>query len=282
MSAAVTIPPVLRTCGEDGAVHYTDLKAIRSGSGVQYLHSVNSPRTPSSAMMLGTLVHFLVLGPRPGAKPLVKYTGGIRRGKEWDAFLLANSDAEILTAKEWDEGEQIADAVMRNPIARERLDGGRFESSLKWEDQGIVCATSGIDVICADGAIADLKTSQTVEPRRFLSLAFRLGYPQQLSYYRRGAAAHGIVTNDLYLIGVETKAPYECVTLKLTPEMLDFADREVSLWLEQLRNWREAVPEPRSVFDWPGYSQGVVAFDVPSWARREDEGDDSDLVEAES
>lgn len=281
MSAAVSNPIVLRTCGEDGAVHYSDLKTIRSGSGVQYLHACNATREPTSAMLLGTLVHFLLLGPRPGAKPLVKYTGGIRRGKEWDAFLLQNADAEILTAKEWAEGEAIADAVRRDPIASERLSGAKFEIPLRWTDQGILCATSGVDAICADGSIADLKTTNTTEPRRWLSLAFRMGYAQQLAFYRRGAAAAGIVVKDLYLIGVETRAPFECVTLKLTPDMIDFADREISLWLEQLRNWREAIPHPTTVKDWPGYAQSSVAFDVPAWAKREDEGADDDLEDAD-
>jgi hypothetical protein len=41
---------------------------------------------PTSSMLIGTVVHFLVLGSRPGAKPLVRYDGDRRSGRAWEDF----------------------------------------------------------------------------------------------------------------------------------------------------------------------------------------------------
>ena len=221
-------------------------------------------------MLLGTLVHFLVLGARPGAKPLMRYDGGTRQGNAWKEFAAAHADAEILTAKEWAEGEAIADAVVRDPVARARLEGARFEVPLAWEEHGLKFSTSGIDIVTADDAAGDLKTTQTTLPEAWTRLAFRMLYPQQMAFYRRGARANGIAcSRGLFLLGVETRAPFEVVDLELTEGMIDFADRTVSLWLEKLRVYKESN-------QWPGYAQSPVPFDVPAWMRDEEEVDDAE------
>lgn len=268
--------PPLRVVGEDGTVHFSDLKKLAL-SGRQYLHAVNTPHEPTSAMLVGTCVHFLVLGARPGAKPLVKYDG-TRRGKEWDAFRAAHLDAEILNATEWATAERIAEAIKADPVARVRLEGARYEVPLTWEEDGLKCSTSGVDIVTADGALGDLKTTPTTYPPHFMSHAFRMLYPQQLAFYRRGARANGIaLPKGLFLLGAETKAPYEIVDLELTENMLEFADRTVTLWLEKLRVLIDACPAPRCVTEWPGYAQAPMPWDAPAWAgedaAEEDEGE---------
>ncbi len=103
-------------------------------------------------------------------------------------------------------------------------------------------------------------------------------YPQQLAFYRRGARANGIdVSHGLFVLGVETKAPYEVVDLVLTEDMIEYADRCVSLWLERLRSYLGACPNPKTYRDWPGYAQTPIPFDVPHFLRtsRDDEEDDA-------
>lgn len=269
--------PVLRTLDVDGTLHFSHLKKLAL-SGVQYLHAVNSETEPTRDMLIGTVAHLLLLGARTGAKPVVCYKGSIRRGKEWDAFAAEHADAEIVSASEWDEAEKIAEAVRRSPIARARLDGARLEVPLVWEESGIKCSTSGVDIIPVNEDLGDLKTTFTTFPPAFKSHAFKMLYPQQLAFYCRGARANGIDPKKLFVLGVERKAPYEVVELDLTEDMIAFADKSVSLWFEELRRNLLSIPEPTSIYDWPGYAQAPLEWDVPAWAT--DNEDDLDDEEA--
>ncbi len=248
-------------------VNWSTLKALAL-SGKHYQYAVHNPTEPTPAMKLGTLVHHLVLGPRKGARALVRYEGQ-RRGAKWEAFEAGNVGAEILTASEWDMGEQIASAVLEHPVARERLAGARTEVPLTWEEDGILFATSGVDIITAAGAIGDLKTCSSAFPEAIQRQAMRMLYPQQLAFYARGARANGIVPSGLFLLCVETRGPFDLVDLELTSEMIAFADRSVSLWLEKLHVYRESS-------QWPGFCQSPIPFEAPRWLQGGDEEDDAD------
>ncbi len=256
----------LRTCDADGTHHFSQVKKLAL-SGKQYLHAVNTPHEPTRAMLIGTAVHHIVLGPRAG-NPVLRYPGNSRVGNVWKDFAAANPGAEILTVPEWDEAEEIATAVLCDPVAVARLSGARFETPLIWEDGGLKCSTSGVDIISNDGEeLCDLKTTNTVEPEAWKRQAFKMGYPMQMAWYRRGARANGIkASRGLFLLGVETRAPFEVVELELTEAMIDLAERTVSLWMEKLRVFTDSK-------QWPGYAQSSVPLDVPSWMR-EDDGDD--------
>jgi hypothetical protein len=262
-------PAPLRLCNEDGTHHFSEVKKLAL-SGRQYIHGVNYPSRPTRSSLIGTVVHFLVLGSRPGAKPLLRYDGDSRRGKAWESFEEEHPNAEIVTAGEWTEAEEIAEAVLSDPIAQARLAGARFEVPVRWEEEGsIVCSTSGIDIVCGM-SIADLKTTFTTHPDTWMKHAFRMLYPMQMAWYRRGARANGIDTSQgLFILGVETKPPFEVVELELTEPMIDFADRTVSLWLEKLRVYRESN-------QFPGYAQSPVPFDVPAWLRDDENEEDDD------
>lgn len=269
MSAAVSLPepPPLRTCDADGTHHFNQIKKLAL-SGRQYIHACNTEIEPTRAMLIGTMVHLLVLGPRKGGKPIVFFGGERRQGKAWDEFSAANSHAEILTKPEWSEAKAIAEALMNDPMAIARLEGARFEVPIKWEENGLIFSTSGIDIITANGAAGDLKTTSTTFPEAWTRHAFKMLYPQQMAFYRRGLAANGIeCPAGLFLLGVETNAPYEVVDLELTEAMIDHADRSVSLWIEKLRVYKDSN-------QWPGYAQSPVPFDLPAYMQSPDDEDD--------
>ncbi len=265
MSAAVTMPASpLRTCDEDGTHHYSQLKRIPD-SGVQYLHAVNTPFDPTPAMLLGTAVHAIVLGERP-SHPVHVYPGKTRSGKAWEEFAAAHADGDIVTATEWSRAEQIADAVKRDPVARQYLGGARYEVPLTWDEDGIPCSTEGVDIVpaCMWG---DLKTTATTELEALMRQCFKMSYHVQLAFYRRGLVANGFdVSKGAFLVCVETKAPFEVVCLELSQDLLDLGDRTVSLWLERLKVYRASEC-------WPGRAQTPVVWTVPSWMQHDDEED---------
>lgn len=271
MSAAVSMPPALRYCAEDGTVHFTDLKKIPD-SGVQYLHSVNSPhRDPTRGMLIGTGVHHIVLGKQAGSK-VARYAGEKRVGNDWKVFASKHEGYDILTAPEWAEAEEIAAAVLRDPVAQEFLDGAEFEVPLSWEDGGVKCSTRGVDIVQrAHKRIGDLKTTNTTAVQAWQRQAFNFSYHCQLAWYRRGCVANGIdVSGGMFLLGVDTKAPFETVVLEMTEELADLADRTISLWLERLRVYTASG-------QFPGRAQSAVPWTVPSWAR-DDESEDEEAI----
>lgn len=270
MSAEVSLAAdAHRTCDADGTHHYSHLKRIPD-SGVQYIHAVNTPHEPTSAMLLGTAVHAIVLGARPD-KPLLVYPGKTRQGKAWDEFVLTSNGAEIVTATEWAKAEQIADAVKRDPVARSFLDGAKYEVPLSWDEDGIACSTSGVDIVPA-GAWGDLKTTPTTELDALMRQCFKMSYYAQLAFYGRGLRANGYDTSKgAFLVCVETTAPFEVVCLELSEELLALGDRTVTLWLERLRVYRDSAA-------WPGRAQCPVVWTTPSWmsGRNDDEEEGGD------
>ncbi len=254
-------PPPFRMFAEDGTVHYSDLKRLAL-SGRQYLEGLK-PRDPTRAMLIGTGVHHITLGPRTGATVL-RYPGDSRKGKVWTDFAAANPGADILTVPEWDEAEAIATAVLCDPMAQSRLNGARLEVPLEWMEGPLKCSTSGVDII-PPGSLGDLKTTTTCFPEALQRQCFKMGYHAQLAFYRRGAIANGIdVSKGLFLLCVETKPPYEVVDLELTEGLVDLAERTVSLYLEKLAVYVESR-------QFPGYSQSPIPWDVPAWMRSDDD-----------
>ncbi len=273
----------LRICHEDGTHHFSDVKRLND-SGRSYLYYCNAPIEPTRAMLIGTAVHFFTLGERQGAKPIVLFEGGARRGKGWESFRDANKGAEILTVTEWSEAQAIAAALKEHPLAIERFEGARFEVPLTWEEDGLLCSTSGIDIVLA-AMIGDLKVTSATEPTAWTRQAWRMLYPQQLAWYRRAALANGLdVSQGLFLLGVEASPPYDVVPLDLTEGMIDYADRSVCGWLEKLRVLRDSYPRPMSVADWPGYTQSPMPFDLPKFMQEleEEAGADGESAELEA
>jgi hypothetical protein len=233
-------------------------------------------------MKIGSVVHYLTLGARRGAKPLVRFDGVRRQGKEWEAFAAKNVGAEILTYGEWAEAERVAEAVVESPRWK-RMQGARFEVALKWEESGIPCSTDGVDIIPIGDDLGDLKTAHTTNPELFKRQCFNMHYAQQLAFYRRGARANGINVRDLFIFGIENRDPYEDVELVLTPELIDFADKSVSSWFEDLRRNMLACPEPKKKKDWPGYTEAPqVVWDVPPWMSQSADEQQADAEAAEA
>lgn len=267
MSAAVSLP-AMRTCDEDGSHHFSHVKRLNL-SAKQYLHAVNAPNEPTRPMLVSTAVHQIVLGPRAG-KRVVVFDGDRRGTNAWKDFASKHDGADILTAPEWAEAREIAEAIGNDPLVRTRLDGARKEVPLEWEDGGLKCSTSGIDIL-GHGALGDLKGTHTSQPDAFMRTAFRMLYHVQLCWYRRGAIANGVdVSRGLFVLGYEMKAPFEVVDLEMTERLVELGDQTLTVWLEKLRVYRESN-------EWPGYCQSPIPWDVPRWMQ-DDEDDDEEAI----
>lgn len=230
-------------------IRFSTLKHM-GRSPAHYKQALETPFSPTPAMLLGTIVHGLVLGHR--CDELVIYDGD-RRGKAWADFKAAYEGCEIVTAAEVERAKPIADAVLRDPVAAPFL-LGQHERTLHWERAGMSCRGTP-DVIGADH-IADLKTTNDARPWAFQRQALKMAYHAQLEWYHHAAAENGLHLHECVLVAVETSAPYAVTVLRLTDRALDAGRRMNSAWLQQLRVCEESG-------EWPGYAQRVLELDVP-------------------
>lgn len=240
-------------------VHFSDLSRMAL-SPAHYRASVErsrEARTVTRNMRIGTVAHRLILGKRPGHE--IVMWDGQRRGKAWDAFEAAHEGQEIVTADECIEAQAIADSALANPVVRELLEtpGLVTEAPLTWEDSGIVCSTSGVDML-APGLIGDLKTARTTQPDRFSRQALQYGYHAQVCFYARGARAAGYEIGRLLVVGVEPLPPHAVTVLELTPKMVEAGERALTGWIEQLRACEDSDA-------WPAYGEAPVLWDPPPW-----------------
>lgn len=262
----------IRIYGDDGCLHFSHLKHF-SRSGSHYLHATNKANAPTRPMLVSTCVHQGLLGPRADKKVVV-FPGDARRGKEWTLFAAENAAHEIVTQPEWDDALEIVSVLKRNPLIQEALEDARTEVPLTWNDGGVPCSTSGVDII-SRGMLWDLKGTHSALPDIWMRTAFRMGYHAQMVWYRRGAAANGIdCSRGLCVLGYEMTPPYAVVPLEMTERLIELGEKTVSLWLERFRVLRESIPEPKTEQDWPAYVQSPMPWEPPAWLSDDDEEDE--------
>jgi len=261
--AVLPFDPPLRTCNEDGTYHYSQLK-ILANSGQKYLHACNTQFEPTLAMRLGTAVHQIILGARPG-REVVVFDGESRRGNAYKEFAAAHAGRDILTRAEMERAERIAMAVRNDPEAERCLAGAQTEVRLEWEEMGLRFSSGGADIV-GSGQIGDLKTTSKTTIDEFKRQGANELYHCQLAFYRRGANAMGIDSSrGLYVLAVQTGPCPEVVKYELTETMIAIGERAVASWLEKLRAYLDMCPSPTKYSDWPGMAIGPVSWAAPAY-----------------
>jgi hypothetical protein len=210
-------------------------------------------------MRLGRAVHTSVLEPDAFALTHTVWRGGVRRGKEWDAFTAANDDKDILTEDEYARCVAIRDAVRANPAAASLLKGAETEVTLTWTDTatGIACKARA-DIITRDGIVADLKTTTDIEPRAFSRTVANYKYHSQLAHYMNGVAARDGMVAGAVLIAVESEGPFDVCCYELDEDAVWVGQEEVAELLAKLKQCQETD-------SWPGRFDGVVPLALPAW-----------------
>lgn len=235
-------------------------------SPAHYAAYLKQEQATTSAMDVGSAADLMILG----GKRVVAYPGAVRRGKEFDAFTAGNFDAMIVTKKEYEQANGIAEAVLNSPDAVEALTGTK-QQTVTWEMNGRTCRGTP-DVIRPyyglRGSITDLKTGETSDPRRFPWKMRSFSYHAAMAWYLDGLTLAGLDVTDAYIVAVEQSPPHVVTVFRLTEHVLDIGRRLYRTWFEQLQ-----VCEASGEF--PAYSQSIVELDLPD----EDEIEISDAVQ---
>lgn len=264
----------------DGTVHFSDLKQFAK-SPAHYRHSVEHPRETTRPMRIGSIVDMMLL---TSNMPLV-YQGDRRGTKAWEDFVrgarhLLREGEEIYTQPEYDDALPIVQAAIQSDIAREYLGllpldskeedldyaaSRRTQVPLKWEVNGIPRSTRGIDVLIGN-RLVDLKVTNSTQPKQFRYHALKMLWHAQLADYEEACGQNGIdVSGGLFLVGIESTAPYPITVLRMTEGAIEAGKRCLAAWLEQYKACSDANV-------WPGYVQCVQDLDVDAvWFGDEEE-----------
>jgi len=232
-------------------VRFSHLKAY----GKSALHGYHARSGPDDeqtyAMERGTAVHAILFETRKVAG----YPGPVRRGKEYEAFVAAHADHEILTMADYDKARRMADAVRQHKLAWPLLQGVREETLLfRWN--GMECRST--PDIRGDEFITELKSGATADPERFPYHATRrMSYHAQMRLeaiavekkFRRAPLDH-------YIVCVEQSEPYPVQVFRLEERALDAGEKLLMLWSERLK-----VSEASGFF--PPYTTCIAPLDIP-------------------
>ncbi len=238
------------------------LKELRR-SPLHYRHACDNPREPSAAMALGTAAHCATLEPDRFAAEFTVWTGGIRRGKEWDAFKAAAESfgASVLTESERATALAIAAAVRACPDAAKYLAAGHPEVSMEWAHNGHQCRGRVDWLTTLDGAdvVVGLKTSRDCRPREFGRQSADLAYHWQWAFYRDGYKAITGRAPFMVEIVVESAAPHAVAVYIIGEAVMTQGRDEYEAALEELA-------ECRASGNWPGPVVGEQELALPAWA----------------
>lgn len=255
-------------------VNWSSLRHI-ADSPMHYRHRLDHPPAQTSAMVLGIAAHMAILEPERFESEVVTpppdalASNGARRGKAWEAWRDAHADRVILTASEHAQCVAMAESVRAHPSAARLLDGVRAEVPLTWRDEATGLACKGlVDALRPDGVLVDVKTtSKGVGPRAFSAHVARMGYHAQLAHYRAGVLAEHGACPAVYIVAVESVAPYDVVVYEVDEDALYAGDE----WRRELL---ARLAECMERDEWPGTSSGVERLELPAWAATSRDVDD--------
>ncbi len=209
-------------------VRFSHLRAY-GRSAAHGHHARTSEVDETYAMERGTAVHAMIFGTRE----VVAYPGATRRGKEYDAFVQAHPDTEILTTAEYHKARRMAMSVLDCKLAAPFLNGVREETLLfKW--MGMDCRATP-DVRGPD-FLTELKTTANADPTKFLWDARRRHYHAQLRFQEFGCEKHHIKILDHWIVAVESTEPHPVTVFHVEPEALEEGEELLMLWAERMKN----------------------------------------------
>lgn len=182
---------------------------------------------------------------------------------EYAEFCAENAGKTIIKAADYEIVQRVADAVRREPTARNILAHGQAETSIFSTDD----LTGELVKVRPDwfveDVIADLKLMRSASPAHFERELYNRRYYVQAPFYMDVAGAElGRVINDFVFIVAEKEPPYLVELYFAKPEAIE-AGR-----MEYRRNL-DLYHQCKKTGTWPGYNGGIIQpVSLPYWASK--------------
>jgi exodeoxyribonuclease VIII len=255
-------------------VNFSTLKEMAK-SPAHYRHKLLGQDVDTDARKLGRASHIAALEPERFRSECVRWDGGRRAGKEWEAFKAKHRGREILTEDEYQRCMDIQRAVRGDARALSLLSGGRGEVTLLWTHVAqAVGELPGYETRCkarpdfiSPLAIVDLKTTRDGSPEGFGREAWRYRYHMQAAYYADGYEAATGTRLPYFIIAVESADPCVVQVYRVPESKLAMGHAEYRGLLDRLAVCRR---ESR----WPGYGDGELELELPRWAMAQNDDED--------
>jgi hypothetical protein len=236
-------------------VRFSRLKLI--GKSPAHYHA--GVDTETSAKDKGTAVHAVLLGGRDVVCYDEKTDSGKQRprhGKDWDRFRELHHRDIIVTPKEYEQVMGMVEAVRAHRQAMELIGhaDGR-EETLLFDFLRLEARTT--PDLWARPYVAELKTSISSAPSKFMWQSLRFGYHAQMAFHRIGLKrAKMVEPPESFVIAVESTPPYPVTVFRFTPRALEQGEKTIRAWCETLKGCLASD-------QWPPYAQSTVDLDVP-------------------
>lgn len=184
----------------------------------------------------------------------------VMRDEAYAKGLIPLKESEI--EETLDQLNNMRDAVLAHPIAKDLLTDHDPEVSIFWE-QDDVPMKARIDALHESKGIAvDLKTIRSARPNDVRKQISDLGYYIQQRHYLNGLKAVTGFDMDWYFVTVGKEAPHPVSVHKMSPDALEQAQARIEYAIARYKQAQE--------HGWTGYT-AVYEQQLTPWERTKNE-----------
>lgn len=231
-------------------------------SPAHYKYFKDRPRPDTKATLTGSAFHYLCFEPENLPKymlvleehnrpePAKDYRNADnKKWKDEQVAAAQKNGLELISSDDFGIAQDMYDAISKDTEAFEllRAGGNQYERVDKWEWGGIKFRRKAD--IRNEFFMADLKSTDSADPRDFERSIFNWKYDRQGGMYSDGER---IITgtdffNPFYIIAVEKSPPYGVSVHLLTDEVLQYG-------CDRYRKLASQLDECAKADKWPGYA----------------------------
>lgn len=245
----------------------------------KFRYFLENPPEQTAAFAFGSACHKMILEPGDFGKEYAVAPVCDRRTKEgkliWETFVAENAGKTLLNPADLETMSGMEAALERCGLAWDLLRGeGQSEVPIFWKDPetGEQCKAKMDRVITGEDGkycIVDYKTTASAATDKFNRTLFNYGYAFQAAMYSEGLQiALGLEYRpDFLFVAQEKKAPYSVNVIQVSPEVMDYGDKQYHALLGRYHTCR-------TLDEWPGYlpvGGGKNWTDLPAWVEFEEE-----------
>jgi hypothetical protein len=242
-------------------VRWSELEYMHQ-SPLAYQQNLWDPKAATRGMDNGSAIHTAVLEPELFDESYT-WWDGIQNGYEWEG-VKAGAEAAgmtVLKPEQWQACTDAAKAVhllRQGREARRVMRGCQREVTLRWIDPRTHIRCKARPDLVGAHVLADVKTTTTVEARKFGRLAGDRLYHGKMAMALMGLRELGKRIDVVRVIAIEQAAPHDVAVYYLTQDQLDAGIDLVNELLAKLKLCRRK----RS---WPGRQEHEQPLELAPW-----------------
>ena len=215
----------------------------------------------SAALAFGSLSHLLTLQPQEfdSQYAVTDLNLATKEGKAWKAAL--PDGIQIVKNDDYEKAQMMADAVRDHPQARMLFQNYIAEEPIYWTFDGVPCKAKPdiVDEVFGRRYIADLKTTESVNPEAIRKSIAKWGYHRQAAWYLAGMEAVGKPCDAFIFIFVEKTYPYLVTMCQLDEDAL-------AKGMDECLKAISTLKECQASGTWPCYTREIITLGLPKWA----------------